>query len=159
MIWILPRTFPHKGFEHASFESRRAMLERIAQEDHRFSAAVSEGGLYAEIAREARDFLGPEPDIALVLGRDAAERIAGWDYGVPGYFDDFLREYKLLVAARSGEYVPSPLHADRISTLTMSASWDDVSSTELRRRIDAGEEWHDLAPPSLTLMIEQLYRR
>ncbi len=100
VIWVMPRAFPHKGFEGAGFAARCRMLEILAQQDEGFSAAVSDGGLYAEIADEAREFFGHGAEIVLVCGRDAAERIARWDYGAPGVFDDLLRRYRLLVAAR-----------------------------------------------------------
>jgi len=158
VIWILPRAFPHKGFEGAGFEARRDMLETLARQRAGFSAAVSDGGLYAEIAAEARDYFGPRPEIALVLGRDAAERIASWDYGAPGVFDEFLQRHRLLVAARSGEYEPASHHLDLISTLPMESSWDDVSSSEVRRRISSGEDWRALVPPAIAGIVEHLYR-
>jgi nicotinate-nucleotide adenylyltransferase len=158
VIWILPRAFPHKGFEGAGFEARRDMLETLSRQHAGFSAAVSDGGLYAEIAKEARDYFGPQPEIALVLGRDAAERIASWDYGAPGVFDEFVQRHRLLVAARDGEYEPARHHLDLISTLPMESSWDDVSSSEVRRRIANGEDWRALVPPAIAGIVENLYR-
>lgn len=159
LVWVLPRTLPHKQFEGAGFEDRRRMLAQLieGQGDAGISAAISHGGLYAEVADEARAFFGPEPEIALVCGRDAAERIAGWDYGAPGFFDEMLRKYRLLVAARRGEYQPAGRHSDRILRLPMDASWDDVSSSELRRRIARREDWEKLAPPQLVETIRHLY--
>jgi nicotinate-nucleotide adenylyltransferase len=158
VIWVLPRTLPHKGFEGAGFDARRGMLETLAREHEGFSAAVSDGGLYAEIAAEARESFGPETEIAVVLGRDAAERIAAWDYGAPGVFEDFIRRHRLLVAARSGEYEPAGHHRERISRLPMESSWDDVSSSEVRRRIAEGEDWRVLVPPGIAWIVEDLYR-
>ena len=157
VIWLLPRTFPHKGFEGAGFDARRSMLDTLARQHAGFSAAISQGGLYAEMAAEARDFFGPQTEIALVLGRDAAERIAAWDYGAPGVFDDFVRRHRLLVAARSGEYEPAGHHQERISQLPMEASWDHVSSSEVRRRIANGEDWRMLVPPAIAEMVRDLY--
>ncbi len=91
------------------------MLVRLAECEPGFSAAVSEGGLYAEIAQEAREFFGEGTGIVLLAGRDAVERIAAWDYGRPGVFDELVRRHRLLVAARQGEYEPAGHHSDRIS--------------------------------------------
>lgn len=159
LVWVLPRTLPHKQFEGAGFKDRRRMLERLVEGcgDAGFSAAISHGGLYAEVADEARAFFGPEPEIALVCGRDAAERIAAWDYGTPGFFDEMLRKYSLLVAARGSEYQPAARHSDRILKLPMDASWHEVSSSELRRRIARREDWEKLAPPQLVETIRHLY--
>jgi nicotinate-nucleotide adenylyltransferase len=158
VVWILPRVFPHKGFENAGFEARCSMLEILARQEAGFSAAVSDGGLYAEIAEEARDYFGPQTEIALALGRDAAERIAAWDYGAPGVFDNFVRRYKLLVAARRGEYESASHHREFISTLPMEASWDDVSSSEVRRRMSNGENWRVLVPPAIAGIVQDLYQ-
>jgi nicotinate-nucleotide adenylyltransferase len=156
VIWILPRAFPHKEFEGVGFDDRRAMLETVARNGG-FSAAVSDGGLYAEIAAEAREFFGSQAEIALVLGRDAAERIAAWDYGAPGFFDDFVSRYRLLVAARAGEYEPAGHHRQRISSLPMESSWDEVSSSEVRRRIADGSDWRALVPPAIAGIVADLY--
>jgi len=152
VIWVLPRAFPHKGFEGASFAGRCKMLEKVSR-----SVAISEGGLYTEIADEAQEFFGPGTEILLVCGRDAAERMATWDYGVPGVFDDMLRRYRLLVASRSGEYKPAGHHSDRILTLNMDAKWNEVSSSEIRNRIARGEDWRPLVPPAIAAMVESLY--
>jgi nicotinate-nucleotide adenylyltransferase len=157
VVWVLPRVFPHKGFEGAGFEARRGMLEALARQEPGFSVAVSDGGLYAEIAEEARTCFGPQTDISLVLGRDAAERIAAWDYGSPSVFDDFVRRYRLFVAARGGEFEPSSHHKDFIFTLPMESSWDDISSSEVRRRIANGEDWRHLVPAAIADMVEMIY--
>jgi nicotinate-nucleotide adenylyltransferase len=157
VIWILPRVFPHKGFEGVGFDARREMLETLTRQHAGFSAAVSDGGLYAEMAAEARDYFGPDAGISLVLGRDAAERIAAWDYGAAGVFDDFVRRHRLLVADRSGEYEPAEHHRERISRLPMESTWDEVSSSEVRRRIASGEDWSALVPQAIAAIVRDLY--
>jgi nicotinate-nucleotide adenylyltransferase len=157
VIWLLPRVFPHKGFEGAGFDARRRMLETLAPQHAGFSAAVSDGGLYAEMAAEAQDYFGPQTEISLVLGRDAAERIAAWDYGAPDVFDEFVRRHRLLVAARRGDYEPAGHHRERISKLPMEVSWDEVSSSEVRRRIANGEDWRMLVPPAIAGIVQDLY--
>jgi nicotinate-nucleotide adenylyltransferase len=157
VIWLLPRVLPHKGFEGAGFDARRGMLETLARQHAGFSAAVSDGGLYAEMASEAQDYFGSQTEISLVLGRDAAERIAAWDYGAPGVFDEFVSRHRLLVAARSGDYEPAGRHRERISKLPMEASWDEVSSSEVRRRIADGEDWSALVPAAIAGIVQNLY--
>ncbi|HVV44454.1 MAG TPA: DinB family protein, partial [Bryobacteraceae bacterium] len=97
--------------------------------------------------------------ISFVLGRDAAERIASWDYGAPGVFEAFLGKHRLLVAARRGEYVPARRDRERIGTLPMPSSWDEVSSSEVRRRIACGETWSALVPPGIEALVRDLYGR
>jgi len=146
VVWLLPRAFPHKSFEGATFEDRLRMLCGIAAIEPAFSVAIAEGGLFAEISDEAREFFGPSAEIGLLCGRDAAERIAAWDYGRPGVFENMLERYPLLVAARAGEYRPAPHHAGRVIALTMDACFDEVSSTEVRDRIRQGLPWRHLVP-------------
>jgi nicotinate-nucleotide adenylyltransferase len=155
VIWVLPRAFPHKAFEGAGFAERQQMLVQLAGSEPGFSAAISEGGLYAEIAEEAREFFGEATEIALLAGRDAVERMAAWDYGTPGVFDELVKRHRLLVAARQGEYEPAAHHSGRIVPLTMAADWDEVSSSEVRRRIESGEDWRELVPRAIADIIKQ----
>jgi nicotinic acid mononucleotide adenylyltransferase len=158
VVWVMPKALPHKTFDGACFDARCGMLEALVRQTPGFSAAISCGGLYAEIAEEARRYFGAATEIALALGRDAAERIAGWDYGRPGVFEEFIERYKLLVAAREGDYVPEPHHAGSISALLMESSWDEVSSSEVRRRIAEGAAWRELVPKVIIPMVETLYQ-
>jgi nicotinate-nucleotide adenylyltransferase len=157
VVWVLPRRFPHKDFENVSLEDRAGMLERIARAEEGFSAAISEDGIYAAIAEEAREFFGQSTEIALVCGRDAAERIANWDYGASGVLEAMLDRHRLLVAARSGDYRPPKRHRKRIVQLPLELPLDEVSSSEIRRRIAAGLGWRKLVPPSIVDLVEELY--
>jgi len=133
------------------------MLRRIAADHAEFSVAVADGGLYVEMADEAREFFGPAPEIALLCGRDAAERIADWDYGRPGVFDGMLDRYRLLVAGRDGDYLPASHHADRVIPIPMGACFDEVSSTEVRDRIRRRANWRHLVPDSIAETAASLY--
>jgi nicotinate (nicotinamide) nucleotide adenylyltransferase len=159
VIWVLPRVFPHKGFDGAGFDERCRMIQVLTRQEPGFSAAVAGKGLYVEIAEEAAETLGPDTRIRFVLGRDAAERIAAWDYGQPGVFDRFVERHALLVAARDGEYEPAACHRKFISILPMKSFWNEVSSTEIRRRISQGENWSHLAPPGIESTIREIYSR
>ena len=92
-----------------------------------------------------------------VCGRDAAERIAGWDYGRADAFPEMLREVGLLVAARRGEFEPpEPLRA-AIRRLESPEEFDDVSASEVRRRIARGETWEHLVPDEIVAMVRRVY--
>jgi nicotinate-nucleotide adenylyltransferase len=161
VVWVLPRIFPHKPSDPAGVSQRSAMLSAIAAAEEGFSVALTDAGLFREIADEARACFGPETEISLVCGRDAAERIATWNYGVPDAFEDLIARYRLLVAARTGEYDPAQ-HvrlelARRIASLPLESSFDAVSSSEVRRRIAAREPWEDLVPEPVVKMVRDLY--
>jgi nicotinate (nicotinamide) nucleotide adenylyltransferase len=157
VVWLLPRVFPHKAFEGASFDERREMLCRMARAEHGFSVAVTEGGLYFEMADEARAYFGPEPEIALLCGKDAAERIADWDYGTPGVFDAMVDKYPLLVAERTGAYLPGARHADRVMRVSMGGEFDEVSSSEVRNRMENGLPWRHLMPAAIADLAAKIY--
>jgi nicotinate-nucleotide adenylyltransferase len=160
VVWVLPRRLPHKSFESASLEARAKMLDLIVRPEGGeagFSAALSDEGLYVAMAGEAQQFFGSSAEIALVCGRDAAERIAGWDYGQPGVFDAMLDRHRLLVAARAGDYRPPRRHRKRILRLPLEAPFDAVSSSEVRRRIAAGLAWRELVPAPIAAVVEEVY--
>jgi nicotinate (nicotinamide) nucleotide adenylyltransferase len=159
VIWVIPRSLPHKGWQGASFEERCQMIRAIAAGERGFAAAISDGGLYVEIAGEAREAFRAGVEIGIVCGRDAAERIETWDYGKAGVFEDMVREFRLLVAARAGEYTPGPANGGRIHTLETETCLDDVSSSEVRRRIRTGASWRRLVPEAIRDRVDAIYRR
>ena len=138
VLLVLPRSFPHKSFEGATFDDRIHMLCRIAAYEQRISVASSEGGLYLEIADEAASYFGPQSEIGLACGRDAAERIVAWDYGRAGVF---RRDDRTLYAAGGGQGRGLPAGFGtraQNSQFAPGPSFDDVSSSEIRRRISGG---------------------
>ena len=156
VLLAIPRSFPHKQFDGATLDQRISMLARLAAVNDHLSAGVADGGLFVEIAREAREQY-PGAAIYLLCGRDAAERILTWDYGEPDFARRMLQEFKLLVAPRVGVYEPPPEFQDAIRNLA-PGDYDRCSSTLVRERIKAGSEWRDLVPDDIAEMIERIYR-
>ncbi len=110
-LFVLPRVFPHKRYEGASFEDRLRMLETAAASvlgDFPYSIAATQQGLFIDIARECREAYGARTRLLFLCGRDAAERAVNWDYGRPGAFLEMLNEFELLVFPRPGVYKPPP---------------------------------------------------
>jgi nicotinate-nucleotide adenylyltransferase len=157
LLFVLPRAFPHKPYRDTTLEQRVEMLE-TALNDPRYSIAVAEGGLFIEIARECRETYGDAVKLSFLCGRDAAERIATWDYGRPGAWEEMLREFDLLVAPRAGEYTPEEAHSASIAPLPVHQDWDAVSATEVRRRLAAGEPWEHLVPREIHAKVREFYR-
>jgi cytidyltransferase-like protein len=155
VLFAIPAQFPHKDFSGATLQQRVAMLQRITAQNDRLGTAVADGGLYVDIAREARDHF-PDARIKLVCGRDAAERIVGWTYEEPDTVERMLEEFELLVAAREGSYEPPPHLASRIARLD-TPNLDECSSTRLKELFRRGGRWRDLAPDEIADMVEQIY--
>jgi nicotinate-nucleotide adenylyltransferase len=156
-LFVLPRVLPHKQWEGAPFEDRLRMLQAAIENEPRFSIAVSEHGLFIEIAREFQSTHGPGIELYFLCGRDAADRIVNWDYGRPGAFLEQLREYQLLVAPRKGDYQPPPEMSGRIHPLAVPPDYDDVSATEVRRRIKSGGPWEHLVPEEIVPLMRSIY--
>lgn len=156
VLFVLPKIFPHKEYVGASLDQRLRMLRTATAANRNWSIGISDQGLFIEIANEAKPHF-PNSELWFVCGRDAAERIAGWDYGKPAAFAKMLEAFGLLVARRQGEYVPPPELAERIKPLAFG-SYDEHSSTEVRERIGRGGPWRHLVPQSIAHEIEKIYR-
>lgn len=149
VICVVPRVYPHKDFHGAALEDRVAMLRQAG-----YRVETTNGGLFIDIARELRT---DDSEILFVCGRDAAERIIHWDYGEAGAIEKILDEFSLLVAERGGRY-EAPAHLrHRVLALALSEDFSDVSSTEVRRRIAAGEPWEHLVPGGIIDQVRRIY--
>lgn len=146
VVFVLPRVFPHKQYGAAGFDERLDLLVRSLGDHPRFSLAASDGGLCIDLAQQARIDYSPETELVLLCGRDAAERIVSWDYGADDPIEKQLEVFRLLVASRAGLYAPPDKFAHRVATFSFPL--DEISSTEVRRRIGAGEDWRELVPES-----------
>lgn len=154
VVCVVPRAYPHKEFHGASLEDRLEMLRRASGP---YTTAVSDGGLFAEIARELQ-MAHPQAEIFFICGRDAAERVVNWNYGESGAAERMLEEFQLLVAERDGRYSPPEHLKHRVEHLTLPSSYDDISSSEVRRRIESGEPWEHLVPDSIVDLVREVYR-
>jgi nicotinate-nucleotide adenylyltransferase len=159
VVFVLPRVFPHKEYSGASFDDRVSILRHALASFRHFSVASSQGGLFLEIAEECRAAYGEDVRLTFLCGRDAAERIATWDYGDPGALARMLRRFDLLVAGRAGEYLAPPQHLASFRTLTLAGDHDRVSASEVRRRIASGEPWEHLVPRAIRARVREIYTR
>jgi nicotinate (nicotinamide) nucleotide adenylyltransferase len=157
VVFVLPRVFPHKDYSGASFEERVAMLTAAASHPA-YSVATSDGGLYIDIVREARALYGPGVELLCLCGRDAAERIAGWDYGRPGAFPDMLSEFGLLVADRDGSFEPPAEIAHAVHCVEVTGT-EAISATQVRERALSGAPWEHLVPLAARPLARRIYTR
>lgn len=153
LLCVVPRAYPHKEFEGATFEDR---LEMLRDAGAGFEVAATEGGLFIEIARELlRERSGAE--IHFICGADAAERVLTWDYGVPGAVEAHLREYGILMAERERIYTPPEHLAHHVRAIPLDARFQPISSSEVRRRVAAGEPWEHLVPGAIVDQVRRIY--
>lgn len=86
------------------------------------------------------DLHAPDREIVLVVGSDVASRLGTWHR-----VDELRAAVSLAIVAREGEPVvlPDGWRAEAVSMPRL-----DVSSTDLRRRVAAGEPIDFLVPPA-----------
>lgn len=152
VMLVLPGFLPHKTWNGATVRERMEMLRLITGPRLRFASAVAEGGLYVEIAAEARE-LFPDSELYMICGRDAAERVVGWDYGDPEAILRHLELFHLVVAPRGGHYTPPASVAHAVHQLTLD-SYDDFASTRIRGR---AEGWENLVPDEIAALVQSIY--
>lgn len=155
VVFALPSDLPHKSFEGASRQQRIEMLQAAAAGRPARGVVLTAGGLFVEIARELKELHSPGTEVFLICGRDAAQRIAAWDYGAGPPFVDQLEEYSLLVGDREGRYVPDPRWGQRVRAINLPVELDSVSSAGLRRRRRRNEDWRALTVPAVARLVEQ----
>jgi len=156
VVCVIPRVFPHKEYSGATLEQRVEMLDAAGLSVPHAIACTSQG-LFIDIARECREHYGAEARLSFICGRDAAERIMGWDYGRPGVVEEMLVDFELLVAPRSGHFSPPKEHRHRIHALAVRSGHEEVSSTQVRERIARGEAWEHLVPEKIRERAREIY--
>jgi nicotinate-nucleotide adenylyltransferase len=157
VLFVMPRRFPHKEYEEVTLEQRMEIVTAALAGQPRCSAGISEGGLFIEIARECRQAYPGLSELWFLCGRDAAERITGWDYGTEPGIEQQLEEFGLLVADRAGSYAPPAHLSHRVKGLAVPGDWDHVSASEVRRRIKQGLCWRHLTPEGCAGLVERYY--
>jgi nicotinate-nucleotide adenylyltransferase len=176
LVFAIPREFPHKEFSGASLDHRIEMLRRVCEHSafgHPLCEArveITDGGLFIDIAREVRRSR-PDSEIFIVCGRDAAERMVAWNYDEPrgrpnvsggrsndsGALERIFQEMHLLVADRQGAYHPPDHLRTHIHSLALPPHFDDISSSEIRRRMAAGEPWEHFVPETIVDLVRKIY--
>lgn len=151
VVFVVPRSLPHKDFSGASFEDRVEMLLAAVDGEPRFSVAATNGGLFVEIAAECRETYGEYIQPSFLCGTDAAQRVANWDYGDSGAFAGMRENFDLLVAERGSSF------ALPHRRLELPAGYADVSATEVRERIARNQPWEHLVPPAIHAHVRRIY--
>lgn len=157
VVLVLPGTFPHKSYGGPHPAERARMILLSLRSHARLSAATSEGGLFVEIARECRTAYGDRTRLSFLCGRDAAERIIGWNYGSARAIERMLEEFELVVADRQGAYVPPVRLAGRVRGIRLAGEFDEVSASTVRDRIRQGLPWEDLVPSAIVPLVRDIY--
>ena len=164
-VWVVPAGVPpHRGSVLTGAEDRLAMCRAAIEGRPRILTLDLElrrpGPSYT--VDTMRDLRGAHPGVQLwvVLGADAARQTSGW-HGAA----ELLGDYQFVLVNRAGE--AAIRHAEAIAlgflperTRVIGIDSPDISGTEIRRRVAAGEPLEGLVSPAVAAIIEErgLYR-
>ncbi len=132
---------------------RLALLDELAA-DHGFGVVVANRGTYLDVHRVLR---AADIEATFVVGSDKLAQLADPSFYPDGQagVDATFSEVRLLVVPRPGSTV------DRRGVAVLDAAdvFDDpveesISSTEVRRRVRAGESVEALVPPGVARSLE-----
>ena len=146
-VLLIPNAIPpHKERRAtAGYRHRLAMVELAAQTDPRFAASRLEEGQtksYSILTIErVRGEIDPKAELFFLIGADAFSEIETWFR-----WRDVLERVEFIVLSRPGYTfdIPEGARVHRLETLSL-----DVSSTDIRRRLAAGETPPELPPAVL----------
>jgi nicotinate-nucleotide adenylyltransferase len=147
---------PHKQFgAHAPFEDRVRMLELATAGDPRFCVSRIEEhtvrSYSIDTVEKVRAQLAPGDDLYFLIGADAFAEIRTWHR-----WREVAASVCFLVVSRPHALYDAPpgVCFDRLDTLSL-----EISSSDVRRRLAAGERPPELSPPVLEYIAEHgLYR-
>ena len=158
-VMLLPsRTPPHRSTEPRASVFHRFAMAALAAAERGFTVSDlelrREGPSYTALTLEALHRDGfPAAELFFITGSDAFADVATW-YDYPR----ILQLANFVVVSRPGSPhpsavipVPSSLFPNSTgpTVISVEASTPDVSSTEIRRRVGAGESLDGLVPSSV----------
>ncbi len=136
---------PHKPACHAPYEDRCRMVELALAGDSRFELSrleEGEGRSYSiDTIEKVRARMAPPDELFFLIGADAFAEIGSWRRS-----SDVARAVVFLVVSRPGHVydIPPETRVERLDTLDVP-----VSSSEIRRKLAAGELVLDVPAPVL----------
>jgi nicotinate-nucleotide adenylyltransferase len=158
-IWVLPRSFPHKNFDAVDLEQRSKILLAATNSP----VAIADSNYFFAMAAELAAAI-PGAAVHLLIGEDGVDRLLNWDYGLSpeatrAMLLSELASFPVLSARRQTQAAIADDFLRYIRWLEMPPAASTLSSTEVRARIESGEEWASLVPPGIRDLVSSLYRR
>ncbi len=138
-------------------EDRLAMVRLAIKSERAFDASTVDldrpGTTYtADTLRDLRKEYGPEPEFYLVLGADSIRHLDRW-----ARIDSVLRRCTLAAVGRPGASKPAELPGEHPGNQArfVEGPMVDVSATEIRRRLAAGESCAGMLPSAVERYIRE----
>ena len=157
VLWIPSAEHPFKrGQVRTPAELRLAMVRAAIQDDPRFEACDLElrrkGPSYTVDTLRQLGAAHPDWELYLLVGADVVREMPGWREPA-----EVARLATIAALTRAGEGLPEglPLQATPVAVTRL-----DVSATEIRRRVAAGQTIRYLVPEPVRILVEEqgLYR-
>jgi nicotinate-nucleotide adenylyltransferase len=166
VLFVLPQVPPHKTIFGATLEQRLTMMQLTVAATPYAAVGLSTHGLFLDIYQSLLAVYPQQPEVFFLTGRDAAERILTWHYDdAAAALHQMFTAFQLIVCDREGSFqLPDdPLlapYAHRIHRCPLPASYNAISSTEVRQRCQQGLAIEHLVTPAVAAYIrqQQLYR-
>ena len=161
VLFVLPEVPPHKTIFGATLEQRLAMMQLAVTDCPYATVGLSTHGLFIDMYHALLAVYTSQPQVFFLTGRDAAERILTWHYeDAPAALRQMFTSFELIVCDREGAFrLPdNPLlvpYVQRIHRCALPASYNAVSSTEVRQRCQQGRAIDTLVPPAVAAYIRQ----
>ena len=151
VLLVVAANPPHKpNATHASFEDRFCMVELACDNDPLLEPSRLEEGTERSYSidtiERVRAGLAGEESLYFIIGADAFAEIESWHR-----WRDVIRSVEFIVVTRPGHtyLTPDGARVHRLDTLALP-----VSSTDLRRRLEAGESPAEIPEPVLRYIRE-----
>jgi nicotinate-nucleotide adenylyltransferase len=151
VLFVVAANPPHKpGAQPAPFEHRYRMVELASEGEPLFVPSRLEEGRARSYSihtiERVRAELGTGDSLFFVIGADAFAEIESWYR-----WREVVEAVEFIVVTRPGHRYNTPARARvrRLDTLALP-----VSSTDLRRRLSAGEHPAELPPKVLSYIVE-----
>jgi len=153
VLWIPAAVHPFKlGAVAAPPEARLEMVRAAVAGDERFEACDLElrraGPSYTVATLRELHARHPGAELFFLTGADNLRELPQWREP-----DEVVRLARLVVVSRGGEGVPAGL---AYPAMAVPVTRVDVSSTEVRRRIGAGQTVRYLVPQAVREVIARL---
>jgi nicotinate-nucleotide adenylyltransferase len=152
VLFVVSAQPPHKNEgPYAAAEDRYEMVVAATAQEQRFEASRLE--LERPGPSYTVDTLGliakahPGATLFLIIGMDSLADLPGWRDP-----EDIVARAHLLVVPRPGHWTPPTALKDRYTVLPFEEN--DIASTEIRRRIAAGEPIDHLVPLPVQQLID-----
>jgi len=150
---------------------RLITLSYYAKKQGNFSVAVSSHGRYIEKIEALKSVFPSKTEFYFIVGYDTFVRIFDCKYYTDIYaeLDQLFSQCRLIVANRGNhdakaicDFLSFPnrqVYADKIDLIGLSDFHADVSSTDIRSRLESGQSISDLVPAEIKQLVIDYYQK